>query len=176
MSRLIAIDPATKKLGYAVFDKGVLEETGTLEAYDKNRLNRSMELISRIALIIREVRYSIIDSEDSIKTVVIEDPMLRGKANTTMQRFIGALEFSILDNAPASIFFKSIHYIRPTTVKRAMGHGRYDKLEVALGAGELLTTDKEKEILADAVDREAWDETDAVAIGLTYIKGLYETA
>ena len=50
-----------------------------------------------------------------------------------------------------------------------MGHGGMDKLAMAIAAGELLTTDKEQEVLADALSREAMDETDAICIGLLHI-------
>ncbi len=86
---------------------------------------------------------------------------MQGKANISMQRVLGGLEF---------IMTPMMSYIHPMTLKSQLGSGSLDKLEVALAAGELLKTDKEKDILADLIAKEEFDATDAIAIGVNHLR------
>lgn len=148
--RLLAIDPASKKCGCAYFKDGILTNTRTLQSTADTPLERRLEIAERLG-------FEIIEAD----VVVCEEPFLMGRNNNYMQRLLGVVEFLTAGN---------VHFIHPQSVKKYYQAGQ-EKLAVALAAGELLETDDEKEILADAIRREDFDSTDAVAIGLMHIKG-----
>jgi Holliday junction resolvasome RuvABC endonuclease subunit len=151
--RLLAIDPSTNKVGLAFFEFGKLCAAFTLTATATERRFRQQELIGMITEIL---------DENPVDHVSCEDPFLQGAGNKGMQRFIGALETSI--DAPFT-------YYAPTSVKKAMGSGKLSKLEMALAAGEMLATNAEQELLAELINKEDFDATDAVAIGLAFLRG-----
>ena len=160
VSRLIAIDPSTKATGYAIYNNGCLMAAGSCTSEKKNRVARTLEIT---------VKFEDILMSYSPNSVAFEDPMLKGRANSAMQRIIGALELGVLNNThtPIDMFY----YYNPGTVKKQVsGDGRADKFEVALSAGELLKTEAEKEILAKMMDLEDFDACDAIAVGLTHFK------
>ena len=154
---LLAIDPGTNKTGLAWFNKETLVGTLTMDAsLNRVPLERRKQLAMDLTCFL---------NLKSFQLVICEEPMLLGKSNTPMQRYLGMIELLIKD---------SLKFIHPKTVKKLMGCGSLDKQEVALAAGGLLTTSAEQDILAEAIHREAWDETDAIAIGLAFIKQLKE--
>lgn len=154
--RLLAIDPASNKLGLAVFVDGSLKETLTLTSKAKTPLERRLDMAVQLV--------PFLATHD---VIVSEEPMLLGRNNNGMQRLLGMIE-KLSDG--------HVVFIHPKTVKKKMGSGSLDKVDVALAAGQLLKTEKEQEILADALIREAYDETDSVAIGLSYfLEGSDET-
>lgn len=160
--RVLAIDPASYKLGIALFDDRRLFAAATLEATGSNRLGRMSTMIDRLGHVLNFYRPD---------TVVIEDPLLRGRGNSIMERLKGIIEASteILIGWPKEQSIENIiYYIHPTTVKKYMGSGSLDKLEVALAAGEMLESADEKELIADLITKEEFDATDAIAIGLSY--------
>lgn len=158
---VFAIDPGTYSCGIAMFANNQLVNTSVVVSKSASRQARLEEITSQVQRKFLEFTDSVEESvSDDYFTVVCEEPLLRGKSNNSMQRLLGAFEH----------MFAAVQYIAPTTVKKFMGHGTLDKLEVALSAGEMLKEDSEKEILAQAVSQEQWDATDAVAIGLCYIK------
>lgn len=146
--KLLAIDPASNKCGIARFENGVLVETRTLISTAKTPLFRRLDIAFQLAPFIAEA--------DEIAS---EEPFLKGKNNQGMQRLLGMIE---------KVTNGHVHFFHPLTVKKTLGSGTLDKIEVALAAGELLEFQHEQEVLADAIRREAFDESDAVAIGLTY--------
>jgi len=146
---ITSIDPGSNNCGLAYFSpNGTLLWTKTLTTNKKSPFNRRLDIAYQL------------DAALERMTTVCEEPLLLGRNNNGMQRLLGMLEF--LD--------PKIHFIHPMTVKKTMGSGTLDKLEVALAAGERLKTEEEKELMADIIAREAWDESDAVAIGLTYLE------
>lgn len=147
--RVLAIDPASNKCGIAVFDDNALEKTLTLVSTAKTPLTRRLDIAIQLAPLIA-----------TADVIVSEEPFLQGKNNNGMQRLLGMIE---------KISGGSVVFFHPMSIKKALGSGTLDKLAVALAAGERLVTDGEKEMLAQVIDREAWDESDAIAIGLTYI-------
>lgn len=154
---LLAIDPATKKLGAAYFHHGDLLCSTTIISIGRDRQGRQQEIITNLlAWIVKNVP----ETNDQVQ-VVCEEPMLRGKANNSMQRILGALEWAFVPTG--------MEYVAPKTVKKIMGSGNLDKLEVALAAGKRVKNKKAKNLVADMIEREAWDESDAVAIGLTWM-------
>ncbi len=174
MSKLISIDPATKSLGYAIFVEEKLTRTGTLLSAHKNRTDRTQEITGDILDILEKAGEAPKGSRyEPVSEAVIEDTLFRGKANTTFQRFLGALELSLITFADSDITTNSIYYIHNQTLKRVMAGGKQGKLLVAEGAMSWLKIKAEKAIMRDAMRRQAWDETDAVALGITYLKGLY---
>lgn len=160
---LIAIDPGTKSLGIAYFDNGILKDTFTLTSYGNDRQGRQVEIMQQMALTLGQIPF---DGAGPFR-IVCEEPMLMGKSNNAMQRMLGALEWEF--HAVGGL-----EYISPMSVKMHMGSGKLDKFEVALAAGALLTTDEEQEMMASLISNEAWDATDAVAIGLCFIKELHK--
>lgn len=150
---LLAIDPGSNKTGVALFRDGVLVATGTFTG-NGERAERTFEIVESLLNYI----------PSNVSYVVMEDPLLKGKSNNSMQRFIGALELALL----REYRLKQVSYIHPQTVKKMMGAGQ-DKKDMAWAAFKMLESDAEKDILTAAIEREAFDETDAVAIGLTYL-------
>lgn len=151
----LAIDPATKKCGVAWFKEGQLMTAATFQTKKTDRIERCRDILVKIVLL-----------RDKIKTnlIVCEEPLLQGKANQTMQRFLGGLE--------ACIPYKEFVYIHPMTVKKQLGSGTLDKLAVAKAAKKILKRKVDKEFIQKKIEAEEWDTTDAVAIGLAYMKGL----
>jgi hypothetical protein len=148
--RLLAIDVASHKCGLAYFESGILKQTKTVETKSKTPLGRRLEIANYLKPELSQV-----------DVAISEEPFLQGRNNTGMQRLLGSLEF---------ITFGTINFVHPLTVKEFCGSGKFDKLEVALAAGEMLQTEEEKEIMARAIDAEDWDSTDAIAIGLYYLR------
>jgi len=163
MSRyLIAIDPSTKAVGYAIYlqyRENTLVAAGNCSSSKRDRVARTIEITEKFKDVL---------NYHNPEVAVFEDPMLRGKANSSMQRIIGALELTLFN---AGIAPDNLYYYNPGTVKKQVaGDGRADKFEVALSSGDLLKTDKEKELLAKLIDEEDFDGCDAVAVGLTHFK------
>lgn len=150
--KLLAIDPASHKTGIAIFNNGSLLRTETLETDAKTPLARRLQMAELINSILKFTEPDLIISEE---------PMLQGRNNNGMARLLGYIEYLTRGN---------VVFIHPSTVKKAMGHGGKDKLEIALAAGRLVKTEKEQDLIADLIAKEAWDETDAVAIALTHME------
>lgn len=160
---LIAIDPATKKLGLAYFQDGKLVETKTISSGGRDRQGRQQEILTLIIEWFNEKNFN----RKHRLEIACEEPTLRGKSNNAMQRILGGLEclFTVITSPP--IYF---NYIHPMTLKARMGHGSLDKLEIAMAAGKLLETEEEKEIMAKLITEERWDEADAAAVGLCHLR------
>lgn len=163
MSNLIAIDPGSNKSGVAIFKDGALVHATTINA------KQSLSLQLKRVMLAADVFFHIDSLFDTFKIdpnqfdtyqVVSEEPFLQGKSNTSMQRYLGNLE---------EMFVGRINYIHPMTIKKFMGSGDSDKLSMALAAGEMLKTEAEQEVLAKAINEEAYDATDAVCVGLCYL-------
>lgn len=157
--RLLAIDPGTKSMGVAFFNSAsLLVKTLTISTKLKDRYERTQDICSQLLdTLDAEQKW---DYNSKTLAVCCEEPMMQGKANTAMQRLLGCLE---------QMFSAKISYIHPMTVKKILGSGSLDKLEVALSVGNKVSTVPEKEIIAAATEREAFDETDAAAIGFSHI-------
>lgn len=147
---LLAIDPASYKTGLAWFERGKLVRTQTITSKAKTPLDRRLDIAEQIG------KQMILVDE-----VASEEPNLQGRNNNGMNRLLGVIEFLSAGN---------VHFVHPQTMKKFYQAGQ-EKLDVALAAGELLETEEEKEVLADAIAREDFDSTDAVAIGLMFLKG-----
>lgn len=145
MSRLLAIDPGSNKFGLAFFINGCLVATKTLLTTEITPLKRRLDMIDKLSVFV-----------ETVDKVVSEEPFLQGQNNNGMQRLLGGIE--LLTNG-------SVQFVHPMTLKKFTGSGSSDKLDMALSIGERLT-EKEQEILADAINREAFDETDAICVGL----------
>lgn len=160
--KLLAIDPGSQLLGIALFEDGILTGASTLEITKGERLERVSCIIDKLAEVMNFFKPDI---------VVVEDPFFRGRNQSLFERMKGSIEATaaIILGWPTDRELKDIIiYISPTTVKKYMGSGSLGKLEVALGAGDLVHTADEKELIANLIDREEFDATDAIAIGLTY--------
>lgn len=144
MSNLLAIDPGSNKLGLAFFIAGKLVATKTLTTDKLTPLDRRLDMADKLEVFI------------DTNTVVSEEPLLLGRNNNAMQRLLGYLEF---------VTAGQVKWVHPMTLKAFTGSGSNDKLEMALAIGERLD-DNEQEVLASAINREAFDESDAVAVGM----------
>lgn len=145
------------RTGLAVFDENqTLKLTHTIECNVPDRYDRTKKLLCMVMFFLEELH--LLEASPDLQ-IICEEPTLQGKASLAMNRLLGGLEV---------LFETKMKYVSPMTVKAKMGDGRWDKLEVALGAGEFLKTEEEREILADCITREDWDSTDAIAIGLTH--------
>lgn len=149
MSSLLAIDPGSNKLGLAWFVNGKLSFTETLTTTAATPTARRLEVGEKLANYVHS------------SEIASEEPLLLGRNNNGMQRLLGYIEW---------ITRGKVAFYHPMTVKKFTGSGSSDKLEMALAVGEILETDEEREVLADAINREAYDETDAVCIGLTHLR------
>lgn len=146
MSNLVAIDPGSNKCGLAFFINGLLVATKTLLTDKKTPIERRLDIADKLSVFM-----------ETVDSVASEEPFLQGQNNNGMQRLLGCIE--LLTNGKVSM-------VHPMTLKKFTGSGSSDKLEMALAVGEKFNTEAEQEILADAINREAWDETDAIAVGL----------
>lgn len=153
MTSLLAIDPGSNKLGLAWFNNGKLVSTETLTTSASTPTARRLEVGEKLANYVHS------------SEIASEEPFLLGRNNNGMQRLLGYIEW---------LTRGKVSFYHPMVVKKFTGSGTSDKLEMALAVGEMLETEAEKEILADAINREAYDETDAVCIGLTHLGKINE--
>ena len=144
-SSLLAIDPGSNKLGLAFFIESKLVATKTLTTDKASPLERRLDIADKLSVFI-----------DTVDTVASEEPFLQGQNNNGMQRLLGVIE--VLTSGKVS-------FVHPMTLKAFTQSGSFDKLDMALAVGDKLS-EAEQEILADAINREAWDETDAICVGL----------
>lgn len=162
---VLAIDPGTHALGVALFKDGLLVDTRTFQAVGSNRLARIKHLLDLLVEYIYHRKPT---------TVVIEDPLLRGKSSGTMERLKGTIEAAcqivngwIHENFDIS---HNLHYIAPTTVKKYMGHGDMDKARMAAIALNSAKDEMERALIGERLVAKDWDSTDAVCVGLCYLK------
>lgn len=151
MSKILAIDPGSNKCGLAHFENDLLITTETIESKEDTPLHRRLDIAWKI--------------EEAIKTadiVICEEPFLQGRNNNGMQRLLGYIEFLAYENQIA------VHFIHPMSVKKAMGTGKLDKEEVKHAIVKFLN-DTECLINGEVLLSNRYDETDAIAIGLTYL-------
>jgi Holliday junction resolvasome RuvABC endonuclease subunit len=159
---LIAIDPSTTSLGVALFTSGKLKQARTFRGLPKNERSKRQRQVTRQLLKWLEEMSLVPVDQPEMFDVACEDPMLQGRANQAMQRVIGALEEAI-----GTPFF----FIHPMTVKRVLKHGSADKPAVLKACQERLAHDpKAVELLEWIKDEKAYDESDAVAVGLAYFQ------
>lgn len=153
---LLAIDPASNKCGIAWFKDGVLQGSKTLIGSGDTAVKRRVSIFMQL----EDLKIG-----GSMFEVTSEEPWIMGKNGMMMHRLLGMIE---------AFAFGNVTFIHPSTLKKELGHGSKDKLEVALAAGELLQYEEELELLADAIAEERFDETDAIAIGVVYLRKLKE--
>lgn len=103
---MLAIDPATKRCGLAFFVDEHPVKTETIVSEKKDRFIRTTEIVYLIHLAIANFRPH---------TLVVEDPLLQGKSNNTMQRLLGQIEALSIRHGLQPI------YIAPMTVKKNDG-------------------------------------------------------
>lgn len=151
MSSLLAIDPGSNKLGLAFFIESKLVATKTLTTDKETPLTRRLDIADKLSVFV-----------ETVDNTASEEPLLLGRNNNFMQRLLGYIEL---------LTKGKVKMIHPMRLKKFMGSGSSDKLEMALAAGQMLRTEEEQEILANAIVREAWDETDSVCVGLWALNG-----
>lgn len=164
---ILAIDPSSSSCGYALFDtNGHLKDAGSVKAHKSSGAEKRFEIVSMLEYILKGLDF---------EALACEEPKLGGRwqtaSQTGMDKLLGQIEYMFLSTI--SVNNPEIYYVHPMTLKAQIGgSGKASKLDVALGAGELLDTEEEKEILARLIEEEDFDATDAIAVGLTYIRNL----
>lgn len=153
-TKWVAIDPGTHASGVAWFQGKKLIKTFVYSSNERNNRARMTDI-----LIDLQCEFHCCPDH-----VVCEAPTLRGKANNSMQKLLGAIEWMVDPTIP-------LYYIHPMTMKKRMGSGRLDKLGVAEAARDLLTSKKEKAIMQELIENQEWDASDAVAVGLAWMQG-----
>lgn len=147
---ILAIDPGTNCLGYAIFTKeGNLLKAGSIKpvkAAGSDRRAKSISIVSSLLTIA---------SEYAIMLLAIEEPLLRGVANKAMERLLGMLELQFL-KVP-------INYYAPMTIKATMGSGSYDKEDMFNALKKLFP----KNALITSLKGD-FDAIDAICAGITY--------
>ena len=146
---LLAIDPGSNSMGVALFEAGRLVAATSLKSDKISPLERRLDMAHKIK-----------DVVDISHKFTSEEPLLLGRNNNGMQRLLGYIEL---------ITEGKVEMIHPMTLKKIMGSGSSDKLDMALAAGDMLT-DTEQEIMAKLIANEDFDATDAVCVGLAYLK------
>jgi Holliday junction resolvasome RuvABC endonuclease subunit len=147
---LLAIDPGSNKCGVAFFSSGVLIAAKTIISDKASPLERRLDMAVKLDSFF-----------DAVDEVTSEEPLLLGRNNNGMQRLLGCIEY---------LTQGKVSFIHPMTLKAFMGTGKADKLDMALAAGEMVQTPGEQEILAGLIRDEDFDATDAVCVGLAYLK------
>lgn len=159
VNNLLAIDPGTNKLGIALFQDGKLIQTETITTKSKERYERTIDICGGLMTALDKAPvgfdYNIADS----MTVVCEEPMMQGKANTAMQRLLGALEF---------LMSPRMNYIHPMTMKKVIKSKTADKEDVKTAVIKLVS-DSEVAKHEALFLSQRYDEIDAVGIGLAYM-------
>lgn len=145
-------------MGVALFIDTTLKRTWCLSSNQNSpdRRHRLSNMLNSLHSIINDDNYN-------PKFIVCENPLLRGKANNTMQRLLGAIESTVSEDI-------SIKFIHPKTVKKAVLKGDAEKDELADAVLKALRTPKEKQLTTRLIKQKSWDETDAIAIGLAYLR------
>lgn len=165
---ILAIDPASSSLGYALFhyeDSLELIEAGSLKASKKDPSERRFQMVTNLIEKIEETPH----------VVSCEEPKLGGRfqtaSQTGMDKLLGQIEYAFKIRTHGGV---TLCYYHPMTIKAQVGgSGKATKLEVALGAGQMLLElgdIRGQEMVAELVDDEDYDGTDAVAVGLTWYK------
>jgi hypothetical protein len=161
-SLLIAIDPGSNKLGVAIFEDNILLNAITFKAKAGESLARFEDLTGQFCEWMDHSPYV-----SRNKSAILEDPLLQGKANNVMQRFIGFLLYDLLYYCELQIPRDKIYFVHPSTVKSRFGSIDKDKLAVA-AYQEL--NEAEQLIINPLIDSKDFDATDAIAIGLTHLR------
>lgn len=159
---MLSLDPSTNCTGWAVFHNSNLVDAGSIKADSKqHRWARQAMILDKIVKLLED-RFQEFDIDvNSVGyTIASEEPMVQGKNGLALHKFLGALE---------GLFKVPLNYIHPSTVKKLMGSGKLDKLEVALSVGTYLESVREQDLLANLITKEDFDATDAIAIGLCYL-------
>jgi len=106
--------------------------------------------------IIAKTVSEIINSFPNAK-IIIENPMLQGKARENMYALVAVIEEYV------EVDFK----VAPTSVKKFFGYGRLEKDELANKILAQFKFDlKSKNLIKKLISDEKWDSTDAICIAL----------
>lgn len=163
---ILAIDPGTKGLGIAVFHPdGTLLAADQFEADDEDFHVRMMMMVGVVDA--HFTRYT------PIMRAVCEEPFLQGKAQTQMQRLLGAI-YSLCHKHGVECI-----WISPMTVKAQFQETKGDKFTLFDKARKWLVdrngyTRQLGRKLVNAKARQFTDMMDAVSIGAAYFKRLEE--
>lgn len=160
---ILAIDPGSKTsgTGVAVLNITDKEKPSVLQTYELLPLqNASFPIIAQgiiwnVMLLIQVFKPDV---------VVVEEPFLQGLANKRMMKFLGVLEVE-LSKYDAQL---QPVYISPRSVKKIVsGSGKAEKHELA---NCIISMVKNKRMIIKLIKEKRFDETDAIAIGLAFLR------
>ncbi len=155
---ILAIDPGTKKMGYAFFRDGKLRSSGVV-SFEKN-LSKLSKFPERVYNIHQGIIDFLNDWEElpDFDVVVFENPFGLGCATAQINQMVGMFKTRMLEHC---IDCEFLHYDASTVKKNFTGKGNATKEEMMLRAGTLYS-------LPDVLE----DETDAIAVGHCYLDNL----
>lgn len=159
----IGIDPGTNKAGFAVIKDGALLQLDQASSKSEDLRSRIHSIATQVSKWVNKFTK---EFGPHNVCVGIEEGVYRGKAANALLRLIGALEYKI----PADIV---ITRINQSTVKKEMGSGKFDKIQVAHAVLKHFGDSVSNRVLTEAINLEEWDKTDAVAVALILSK-MYE--
>ena len=160
---ILSIDPATSSCGFALFyPDGTLFDAGHVTSSGSSYSAR-FEIVIKLDELVKRFSPTIL---------ICEEPKLGGRfqtnSQTGMDKLLGQIEYWALKELSSKL---PIYYFHPMTIKSIVGgSGKASKLDVAMGCGEYIKTAYEQNLLASLILVEDFDATDAVAVGLTYLK------
>jgi Holliday junction resolvasome RuvABC endonuclease subunit len=153
---IIGLDPGTgvsSGTGFGAFDPDTREILHVEEITSKKKASHAR--IREISERLRDI-LSAIDPDAAVE-VYLERFVMRGRSGEVLARLSGGLLACIPERC-------GVGEVQNTTVKRVVGgHGTADKVQVAKGVHDYLGSQPE---LEQAIQDEAWDVTDALAIGI----------
>jgi Holliday junction resolvasome RuvABC endonuclease subunit len=157
---IMGVDPGTGASSYTgvgVFDTNTKEIYGvyilkTVEKTADKRIRECAEEFDRV-----------LDNYLEQELVVcLETTVMQGKGGQTYQKLVGAF----VGRIPLHV---EIRHVYNTSVKLTVGGtGKAAKEQVAAGVLKYFSSNKASaELVQELIDNEDWDETDALAVGIT---------
>jgi Holliday junction resolvasome RuvABC endonuclease subunit len=161
---IFSIDPATgatSPMGLAAIDFNALKLIYTREITTKQDAtlhHKLVDLTEQVQLTFEELVRAYPNEEIVVASEVF---VMKGKSGEILQRLIGAC----MSDVPTQYHFEEV--VNTTMKKLVCGRGDGDKLDVALGCQYFfLANPKSYGYLAELIKNQAWDRTDAIAIGI----------
>lgn len=153
----LSIDPGSRVMGFALFKNSVLLEAGSVSADAKlERYARTKTILENLIKRIDQTEFKV--DLTANQQLICEEPVTKGFASLALNRLLGQIELAFT-NEPV--------YIKPTSVKKAMGKGSLEKKDVRKAVLMLLDTKELARI--DGGKSMDFDMFDAIAVGLTHL-------
>lgn len=156
----IGIDPGLVNCGLAIMTPKYLATTTLIEVSNINFIRKVYGILSKMDNWLRGVYCPTAKMFCKDVRVVCENPYLPGKAHDNMEKLVGILEYKFyLSNTVVQL-------IHPLTLKKHFGSGTLDKKQLAETLIGRKGLKKHMKYIQTLIDKEAWDETDALALAV----------